>query len=125
MEACKPPSSSKFKFHIYYNSGMNGSYRNIGYAVYNFDDVPDGVVGVTSPLRFCEMGASAPWPGSNQRIKNNAASGENDHYKYYAHVYYYSGYKGNQDVMAPYQHIARFTKVYNENASFRFTSSAK
>ncbi|MFG3134303.1 hypothetical protein [Streptomyces tendae] len=125
VEACKDPGASKFKFHIYYNSGLNGSYRNIGYAVYNFNDVPDGVVGVTSALRFCQIGASAPWPGSNQLIKNNAASGENDHYKYYANVYYYSGYKGAHDIMGPYQHHDRFVNVYNENASFQFTSSAK
>lgn len=123
-EACKSPHSSGFKFHIFYNSGQGGAYRNIGYSVYNFDSVPDGVDGVTTPLRFCEIGASAPWPGSGQRIKNNAASGENEHYKYWAHVYYYSGYKGAKDSMAPYQHIDQFRNVYNENASFQWKSGA-
>ncbi|GAA3182937.1 MULTISPECIES: hypothetical protein [Streptomyces] len=120
--ACSSTGSSKFKFHIWYNSGQGGAYRNIRYAVYDFNSVPDGVVGVTTPLRYCILGASSPWPGSNQKIKNNAASGENDHYKYMARVYYNSGYKGAQDAMGPYQHIDRFRNVYNENASFRFTS---
>lgn len=38
-------------------------------------------------------------------------------------MYYNSGYKGAQDVMAPYQHIDQFGNVYNENASFQWTSS--
>ncbi|MEU7044341.1 hypothetical protein AB0A77_25230 [Streptomyces varsoviensis] len=121
-EACKNPASSSFGFHIYYNSGQQGSYRNIGWPVWNFDDVPDGVAGVTTPLRFCQLGVSRPWPGSNEKIKNNAASGENDHPKYMAHVCYHSGYKGPCDLMGPYQHIDRFPHVYNENASFKFTS---
>ncbi|WP_432158345.1 MULTISPECIES: hypothetical protein [unclassified Streptomyces] len=54
-------------------------------------------------------------------MKNNAASGENFHYKYTARVYFRSGYKGAQDAMAPYQHIDRFPHVYNNNASFQFT----
>ncbi|MFH9425433.1 hypothetical protein [Streptomyces sp. NPDC017529] len=121
-EACKVPGASGFKFHIFFQSGQNGSYRNIGYAVYNFDDVPDGVAGARTPLTFCEkVGASGAWPGSGLRIKNNAASGENEHYKYMARVYFNSGYKGAQDVMAPYQHIDRFRHVYNQNASFQFT----
>ncbi|MER5542994.1 hypothetical protein ABT072_11230 [Streptomyces sp. NPDC002589] len=122
-EACKRPGISKFKFHIHFNSGQNGSYRNIGYSIYDFDDAPDGVVGVTTPLRFCEVnGASAPWPGSGLKVKNNAASGENEHYKYWARVYFNSGYKGAQDVMAPYQHVDTFRNVHNNNASFKWTS---
>ncbi|MFE5741321.1 hypothetical protein [Streptomyces celluloflavus] len=122
-QACKNPSSSTFKFHIYYNSGQNGAYRNIGYSIYDFNDAPDGVVGAQTPLTFCVInGASAPWPGSGLKIKNNAASGENEHYKYKARVYFNSGYKGAQDVMAPYQHIDRFRNVYNNNASFNWTS---
>ncbi|MEV0281698.1 hypothetical protein AB0I22_35665 [Streptomyces sp. NPDC050610] len=80
------------------------------------------MVGVTTPLRFCQLGVSNPWPGSNQKIKNNAASGENDHPRFKARVFFNSGYKGAQDVMKPYQHINRFSHVYNQNASFQFTS---
>ena len=123
MQACSVlPYRSAFKFHIYYNSGENGSWRNIGYSVYDFDALRPGD-GHAQPLLFCRLGASAPWPGSGQRIKNNAASAENDHNKYWARVYYHSGYKGAQDVMAPYQHIDRFPHVYNNNASFKWTSS--
>ncbi|MFI6403262.1 hypothetical protein [Streptomyces sp. NPDC050548] len=123
MQACSvSPSRSTFKFHIYYNSGENGSWRNVGYSVYDFDALRPGD-GHAHPLVFCLLGASAPWPGSGQHIKNNAASAENDHYKYWARVYYHSGYKGAQDVMAPYQHIDRFPHVYNNNASFQWTSS--
>ncbi|NGO75194.1 hypothetical protein G6045_05775 [Streptomyces sp. YC504] len=119
-ETCYSPHASRFKFHIWYNSGMGGSYRNIGYPVYDFNALRPGN-GHAYPLKFCKIGASNPWPGSGQNIKNNAASGENEHYKYTARVYYSSGYKGVQDVMAPYQHISRFVNVYNENASFRWT----
>ncbi|MFF6995232.1 hypothetical protein ACFY93_09770 [Streptomyces sp. NPDC008313] len=125
MEACqKEPWNSDFKFHLWYNSGQNGTYRNIGYSVYDFNAIrPGGSDPGTYALRFCILGASSPWPGSGQKIKNNAASGENDHHRYWARVYFHSGYKGAQDVMAPYQHIDRFRNVYNENASFRWTSS--
>ncbi|MFI1435286.1 hypothetical protein [Streptomyces lydicus] len=115
-EACKIPGKSKFDFHIYYNSAQSGAWRNIGYSVYNFADVPDGVVGATSPLPFCNSGA-----GAGQGIKNNAASGENSHYKYMARVYFNSGFKGAQDAMAPYQHIDQFVHVFNQNASFQWT----
>ncbi|MFE1767138.1 hypothetical protein ACWDBF_09760 [Streptomyces angustmyceticus] len=115
-EACKVPGKSKFDFHIYYNSAQSGAWRNIGYSVYNFADVPDGVAGAASPLRFCSSGA-----GAGQGIKNNAASGENSHYKYTARVYYNSGFKGAQDVMAPYQYIDRFVHVFNQDASFQWT----
>ncbi|WP_406461360.1 hypothetical protein OHB07_06110 [Streptomyces sp. NBC_00111] len=123
FEGCSNPDTSGFKFKIHYNSGQNGAYRYIGYAVYNFDaiDVTDGnPQGV--PLKFCVTGGSAPAPGSGQRIKNNAASAENFHYKYMARVYFSSGYKGAQDVMGPGQHIDQFRNVYNENASFQWTS---
>jgi hypothetical protein len=122
MEACYAPWNSKFKFHLYYNSGMDGAYRNIGYSVYNFDQLrPGGSFTGYYPLKFCVLGAGGATPGSGQRVKNNAASGENDHYKYTARVYFESGYNGAQDVMGPYQHIARFPHVYNENASFKWT----
>jgi hypothetical protein len=117
-ERCKEPTVSKFKFHIYFNSGMDGSYRNVGHSVYNFDRlVPGGSDPGAYPLRFCNIGASGS-PGANQNIKNNAASGENDHYKYQARVHFYSGYTGPKDVMNAGQTIARFRYVYNENASF-------
>ncbi|MER6016342.1 hypothetical protein [Streptomyces bluensis] len=123
MEACEYPGYSKFKLHLYYNSAGAGSYRNIGYSVYDFNAVrPGGSDPGAHPLRFCPMGASNPWPGSGQKIKNNAASGENDHSRYKARIYDRSGYKGNQDVMAPYQHIDQFRHNYNDNASFKWTS---
>lgn len=122
MEACYPPGQSKFDFTLWYNSGQNGSYRNIGYSVYDFNSLRPGD-GSVKALKFCVLGASNPWPGSGQNVKNNAASGENRHYKYWARVHFYSGYKGPQDVMAPYQHIDQFRNVYNENASFQWTTS--
>ncbi|WP_328941764.1 hypothetical protein OG259_08945 [Streptomyces sp. NBC_00250] len=122
--ACAAPSGSAFKFHLYYNSGQNGAYRNIGYNVYNFDVLWNGnnAPGGGTPLRYCIVGASNPLPGSNQTVKNNAASGTNDHYKYKARVHFRSGYGGPTDIMNPYQHIDRFRYVYNENASFSWAS---
>ncbi|MEV0446401.1 hypothetical protein [Streptomyces sp. NPDC050600] len=122
-EACKSPDYSSFKFTIHYNSGQAGAYRNLGYSIWDFADAPDGVNGTAVPLDFCTSSVSSGVPGAGQHIKNNAASAENFHYKYWARVYYNSGYKGPQDVMAPYQHIDRFVNVYNENASFQWTSS--
>lgn len=116
--ACREDwGASKFKMHLWYNSGQNGSFRNIGYSVYDFNALRPGDGGA-HPLHYCTFGASAPWPGSGQKIKNNAASGENTHSKYMARVYYYSGYKKPYQTMGSYQHIDRFTTVYNENASF-------
>ncbi|MFH8465347.1 hypothetical protein [Streptomyces sp. NPDC017991] len=122
MEVCKRPSVSKFKMHLWYNSGQGGSYRNIGYSVYDFNALRVGGSDPSSqPINFCIIaGASGYWPGSGLRIKNNAASGQNDHYKYTAEVCFNSGYKGVRDKMAPYQHIDRFRYVYNDNASFRW-----
>ncbi|MEV2255867.1 hypothetical protein AB0I94_35820 [Streptomyces sp. NPDC050147] len=123
MEVCKPASTSKFKLHLYFNSGQNGSYRNIGYSVFDMDRVrPGGSDPGAYPLRYCMFGVSNPWPGSGQKIKNNAASGENDHHRYIARVYFNSGYKGAQDAMGPGQSNARFRHVYNNNASFKWTS---
>ncbi|GAA0617174.1 hypothetical protein [Streptomyces crystallinus] len=118
---CGDPDDSSFKFHIYYNSGPAGSYRNIGYSVYDFDALRPGD-GHVHPLKFCLLGVSSPWPGSGQHIKNNAAAGENTHYKYMARVYYNSGYKGNQDAIGPYQSVGQFRNVYNEDASFQWTA---
>ncbi|MDN3297598.1 hypothetical protein QWM81_26885 [Streptomyces ficellus] len=121
MEACYDPGSSKFKFTLWYNSGQNGAYRNMHHPIYNFDALRPGD-GADHPLKYCGGGGSSPWPGSYQRVKNNAASGENFHYKYTARVYFRSGFGGAQDVMGPYQHIDQFRNVYNNNASFQFTS---
>ncbi|GAA4561524.1 hypothetical protein ACFYN9_38325 [Streptomyces collinus] len=122
--ACDDHWRSAFSFHIFFNSNLKGSYRNIGYSVYDFGSLKAGAGDPNHyPLRFCQMGASAPWPGSNQKIKNNAASARNDHYKYIGRVYYRSGYKGAQDVLSPNETIGKFSKVYNENASFKWTSS--
>lgn len=120
MEACEQPGRSDFKFTLWYNSGQGGSWRNMRYSVYNFDVLRPGD-GHAHPMKFCGIGGSSPWPGSLHRVKNSAASGENFHYKYTARVYFKSGYKGAQDVMAAYQHIDRFRNVYNDNASFQFT----
>ncbi|WP_078850198.1 hypothetical protein [Streptomyces sp. NRRL F-5126] len=119
MEACKVPYTSKFKFAIYYNSGLNGAYRDIGYSVYDFNALRiGGTDPSTHPLTFCDGHA-----GAGQHIKNNAASGENNHPTYMARVYYNSGYKGSQDVIGPYQQHDQFVNVYNEDASFKWTSS--
>lgn len=120
---CGDPSSSPFNFHIYYNSAEAGAYRNIGYSVYDFDALRPGD-GHAYPLTFCRLGVSAPWPGSGQHIKNNAASADNTHYKYMAWVYFNSGYKGDagKDSIGPYQHVDQFRYVYNQNASFQWTT---
>lgn len=110
-------AASKFKLHLWYNSGQGGSFRNIGYSVYDFNALRPGD-GHAHALKYCLFGASSPWPGSGQNIKNNAASGENTHSKYMARIYYYSGYKKPYQTMGAYQQIDRFTTVYNENASF-------
>jgi hypothetical protein len=116
--------SGEFAFHIFYNSNLEGSYRNIGFSVYDLDHLRvGGDDPSTNPLRFCAFGASNPWPGSSQKIKNNAASARNDHERYSARVYYNSGYKGVYDHLAPEESRARFTKVYNNDASFQWTSS--
>ncbi|WP_158942603.1 hypothetical protein [Streptomyces sp. ERV7] len=117
---CSSPGDSSYKFSIFYNSGPSGAWRNIGYSVYDFDALRPGD-GHSHPLRFCSGGASSPPKGSGERIKNNAAAAENSHYKYWSRVYYNSGYKGNQDALAPYQSTGQFRKVYNENASFQWT----
>ncbi|BFO16067.1 hypothetical protein SHKM778_24550 [Streptomyces sp. KM77-8] len=125
IEACGDiPGRSAFKFTIHYNSGQNGAWRNIGYSVYDFNALkPGGSSSTVYKLKFCSTGgASSPPAGAGTNIKNNAASGENFHYKYWARVYFRSGHKGAQDVMAPYQHIDRFRNVYNDNASFKWTS---
>ncbi|MFG2142611.1 hypothetical protein ACGFRG_00170 [Streptomyces sp. NPDC048696] len=120
-DTCADPSASGFGFHIYFNSGQGGAYRNIGYSVYDFDSMKASDTSYHY-LPFCELGASRPWPGSGQHVKNNAASGNNTHSSYSATVYFYSGFKGDQDSIGPYQHIDRFRNVYNENASFQWTS---
>lgn len=115
--------SGKFAFHIFYNSNLGGSYRNIGYAVYDFGAVTAGGSDSSyQPLRFCRFGASSPWPGSGQGIKNNAASARNDHDTYLARVYYSSGHRGVYDQLNPYETRAQFRNVYNENASFKWVS---
>jgi hypothetical protein len=115
--------SGEFAFHIFYNSNVGGAYRNIGYAVWDFDAVKAGGSDPSSqPLRFCTIGASNPWPGSGQRIKNNAASARNDHDRYLARVFYHSGYRGVYDQLNPYETRPRFRNVYNENASFKWAS---
>jgi hypothetical protein len=118
---CYDPYKSEFPFTIYYNSNLKGAYRNLKYGVYDFNALhPGGSDPSYHALKFCYVGASSPWPGSGQPIKNNAASARNDHYKYVAHVYYNSGYRGAQDILNPYESRAQFVNVYNENASFRY-----
>ena len=69
VQICKDTSVSKFKLHLFYNSGQGGSYRNIGYSVYDFSAVK---IGGSDPtvhvLKFCKLGVSSPWPGSGQRL---------------------------------------------------------
>lgn len=116
--------SGEFAFHVFYNTNLGGSYRNIGFSVYDFDHLRVGGDDPSSnPLRFCAFGASSPWPGSSQNIKNNAASARNDHERYSARVYYNSGYRGVYDHLGPEESRPRFTKVYNNDASFQWTSN--
>lgn len=119
--ACKTPQESTFKFAIYYNSGLAGSWRTIGYNVYDFDWVryqPHQ----SAPLRFCGSGAGTPPAGFGKNIKNNAATGDNRHYKYWANVHYNSGYSGPKDSLSPYNDtLYQFVYVYNENASFSWS----
>lgn len=114
-EACqKTQKQSKFKFAIYYNSNFAGSYRNIGWPVWNFGHAPIGGApqGGTQPLGFCRPGA-----GAGQGIKNNAASAENRHATYVGVVFYNSGYKGASDAIGWGRNLA---KTRNQNASFKW-----
>ncbi|MFJ5548680.1 hypothetical protein [Streptomyces sp. NPDC093225] len=121
MDACYKPWESGFKFHLWFNSGQNGTWRNVGYSVYDFDALWPGD-GHAHPMRFCSIPLGSTYlAGSGKNVKNNGASGQNDHDSYWANVYYSSGYKGPKDVMAPYQHIDRFVNVYNDNASFKWS----
>nr|MDT0519989.1 hypothetical protein [Streptomyces sp. DSM 41633] len=108
-DICVDPGYGDFKFTLFYNSNFMGSYRNMGYNVYDF--------GGPRPLTFCQLGASAPHPGSGQNIKNNAASAKNFHATYVADVYYNSGFKGAVDDVAWGRNL-NYTK--NNNASFRW-----
>ncbi|MFK0223902.1 hypothetical protein ACIQWN_37705 [Streptomyces vinaceus] len=112
---CTDPGYSTFKFTLWYNSDFKGSYRNIGYNVYDFSDEHYGGTSGQQPLNFCQFGVSSPWPGSGQGIKNNAASAANRHATYVADVYYNSGYKGAVDDVAWTRNL-NYTK--NNNASF-------
>ncbi|WP_331740907.1 hypothetical protein [Streptomyces sp. NBC_01006] len=114
-EVCKDPGYSGFKFTLWFNSDFKGSYRNIGYNVYDFSDEHYGGTPAKQPLSYCWFGASSPWPGSGQGIKNNAASAANRHATYMADVYYNSGYKGAVDDVAWTRNL-NYTK--NNNASF-------
>ncbi|MEU9165686.1 hypothetical protein [Streptomyces sp. NPDC048424] len=119
--ACTIPQGSSFKFAIYYNSGLTGSWRMIGYNVYDFDWVryqPHH----SAPLTFCGSGAGTPPSGFGKNVKNNAATGDNWHYKYWANVHYYSGYGGPKDSLPPLNDtLYQFAYVYNENASFSWS----
>lgn len=115
-EACKEPGYSTYKFALYYNSNFMGSYRNMGWSVWNFGD--ERYHGTSAqPLKFCLVGASAPAPGSTLGLKNNAASAENRHPTLVADVYYNSGYKGAMDDIGWARNL-NYTK--NNNASFRW-----
>lgn len=121
-EVCKDPGSSGFKFALYFNSNFKGSYRNIGYSVWDFADERMGGAPQAGlqPLRYCSIGASSPWPGSGQNIKNNAASANNRHSSYVAHVYFNRGYKGAVDWVYGGRNL---TNTYNNNASFAWQAS--
>ncbi|MEU3404927.1 hypothetical protein ABZ766_13400 [Streptomyces sp. NPDC006670] len=117
--ACKLINDSEFKFAIYYGSGQTGSWRTIGFNVYDFASVQASWDLKYHPLWFCGTGAGTPPRGYSQEIKNNAASGDNWHYKYWARIHYNRGYGGPRDELAPLNDTQyRFNYVYNENASF-------
>ncbi|WP_237296800.1 hypothetical protein [Streptomyces sp. 3211] len=107
-DICVDAGDGAFQFSIFYNSNLKGSHRNVGYNVWDF--------GGPRPLTFCELGASAPHPGSGQNIKNNAASAINFHLTYTANVYYNSGHKGAVDSLGFGAH--NLNRTYNNNASF-------
>lgn len=115
-EACEQ-IGSKFDMTFYYNSGLKGSWRKVGYAVYDMNNLR-----LTSsqfaPLEYCPgFGA-----GSGQKVKNNSASGWNDHDRCDAAVYYNSGFKGKRDVVPSNDAVSRWKNVYNENASFQWVN---
>ncbi len=114
-EVCKDPGYSGFKFTLWFNSDFQGSYRNVGYNVYDFSDERYSASVEKQPLNFCYFGVSSPWPGSGQGLKNNAASAANHHATYMADVYYNSGYKGAVDDVSWGRNL-NYTK--NNNASF-------
>lgn len=117
-EACANVWESDFKMTLYYNSYLRGAWRNVGYSVYDFDHLhPGGSNPSYYPLEFCAYGS-----GAGQRVKNNSAGARNKHYKYTARIYYNSGYKGTQDALPPVTTRPKFVNVYNENASFLWTS---
>ncbi|MEF3118894.1 hypothetical protein [Streptomyces chrestomyceticus] len=119
METCyKSPGNSTFKFHVFYNSGHTGAFRNIGYSVYDFGHVYIGVGDGPSgnPLRFCPGGT-----GAGKSVKNNAASASNTHSKYSATMYFNSGYKGASDRLGSGSFMSRLKNTYNNNASFRWS----
>ncbi|UUY52300.1 hypothetical protein NRK68_34025 (plasmid) [Streptomyces yangpuensis] len=119
--ACGIPQESTFKFAIYFNSGQAGSWRMIGYNVYDMEWVryqPNR----SAALKFCGGGVGTPPAGYGQKIKNNAATGDNWHYKYWANVHFNRGYSGPKDSLAPYNDaLYQFAYVYNENASFSWS----
>lgn len=115
---CTNPDTSAFKMSFYYNTNWKGAWRNVGYAVYDLDHLsPGGDIPNSYPLTFCNSGA-----GAGQHVKNNAAAGQNNHSTYTARIYYHSGYKGPQDSLTPHSGEGQFINVYNENASFQWTS---
>ncbi|MEV7087823.1 hypothetical protein AB0O07_18325 [Streptomyces sp. NPDC093085] len=111
---CNYDSSNTFKFRIHYNSDLAGDYRNIGYAVYDFDSVATGTT--YDALRYCGFRSS----GSGQRVKNNAASARNTHSTYTGVIYYNSGYKGAADYV--WGTVNRLEATYNDNASFQWVN---
>ncbi|GGP00924.1 hypothetical protein [Wenjunlia tyrosinilytica] len=119
LEACKSPSSSTFKFKVYYNSWRKEAHRSVGYSVYDFNALaPGGSIPNTVPLKYCaDTGA-----GSEQHIKNNTASAANDHTSYKANIYVNSGYKGAVDVIDTLSYWSQLDDTYNNNASFKWTS---
>lgn len=111
---CNYDSTNTFKFRLFYNSDLAGDYRNIGYAVYDFNSVADG--SGSSPLRYCGFRSA----GSGQNIKNNAASARNTHSSYFGYLYYNSGYKGASDIV--WGTVNQLDATYNNNASFQWKS---
>ncbi|BFV54952.1 hypothetical protein KCMC57_up00560 [Kitasatospora sp. CMC57] len=115
-KACSASTSAEnFWVTLWYNSSYAGSHRNMGWPVYDFNNVDDGVSG-GMPLHFCDNGRA----GSNAALKNNAASAQNRHTSFRAAFYYNSGYKGATDILSPFSSWFQLKSTYNNNASFNF-----
>ncbi|WP_367823657.1 hypothetical protein [Streptomyces sp. LMG1-1-1.1] len=108
-----------FKFQLFYHSNFKGSWTKFGYSEENFG-ADDGTPGYLKFL-FCPNRGD----GSNQGVKNNAASAHN-HKDYgracIARVHFNSYFKGIYDDIAA-DNYKNLVNTYNENASFEWMGS--